>query len=206
MQGSFNELNATHQNIRSANMDFQMVSQNFYEDDRIKQAVQFKCSLLDLPEVPDQFPFTSLFKNAPESATPDFLRRQRYSIANISHNSIFNLDNTFMPVNPVFKSVKPETPDSVVESESLAQLKTLWMSRMNIFETENVFEQPSAVSVPRSDHQGGMKLEDNKRNWSPVTAKSQSAFDSIVSVLQRDWFAESTATVRSATTHRNTKT
>ena len=139
MQGSFNEFNATHQNLQSLNLDLQLVSHNYFEEDRSKQPVQFKCSLLDLPET-DQYTFPFFFKNGTEQAQPDFLRRQKFSIANLSHNSIFNLDNMTMPANPVFKANKPEMPDHHFENGSLSQLKTLLISRLNIFENDNCFE------------------------------------------------------------------
>lgn len=146
MNNNFNELYPTITNLRSGVLEIPNCSQNIFEEERYKAAMNYKCSLIDIPEIGDQTSFLAYLKNNnDETLRTDFFKKQRNSVINFSNNSIFNLDSVYGKINPVFKSPFYEQQEVQPQTNSEEQFKNLWVSKKNIFENEG----PNEIYLPQ---------------------------------------------------------
>lgn len=157
MLNNLNELFQTIPDIRSNILDNQNCSQNLFEDEKQTQNQQFKCSLLEIPELGDQSAFLSFFRNNEDPQMSEFFKKQRNSAINFSNNSIFNFDSVYKPANPIFRQNTGETPDAVNDSENLAIFQNLWTSKRNIFENEQQVDFP--LISPKQIRQANLSVK-----------------------------------------------
>lgn len=135
MQPTFNEFYPGSVAGKSGMMDFPNFSQNVFEEEKSRPQANYKCSLIEIPEFGDSNGLFNYFKNTDDPQLIDFFKRQKASMVNFSHNSIFNLDNFHRPANPVFRPL-PDGQESIADLDSGLVLKNLWISRKNLFEND----------------------------------------------------------------------
>ena len=163
MMNNFNEFYPTITNLRSGMMDFNNYSQNVFEEDKNKQAPNYKCSLIDIPEINDQSNFMSYFKNNDEPIFSDLIKKQKNSVMNFSHNSIFNLDALYRPANTTFKPIAHESNDVQQDDNQSIHFNNLWVSKKNIFENDNCNETPIPPVEATKEYKPLEKKDTNKK-------------------------------------------
>ena len=137
MKNNFNEFNPTIGNLKSGLFDFNLFSQNILEDDKHKTLPNYKCSLIEIPEVGDSATFLSYFRGNEDSQLAELFKKQRISSNLCSGNSIFNPDNSFKPFNFSSRQAGFDSTEIKTENDAALIFHNLWISQKNIFENEN---------------------------------------------------------------------
>lgn len=137
MQNNFNEFNPTLANLRSGLFDGNLFSQNLLEDDKHKPLPNYKCSLIEIPEMGDTATFLSYFRGNEDSQLAEFFRKQRHPGNLNSNNSVFNFDNLPKQLNITSRQAGLDFPDNQNDNETALFFHNLWISKKNIFENEN---------------------------------------------------------------------
>lgn len=137
MQNNFNEFNPTIGNLKSGLFEVNLFSQNILEDDKHKTLPNYKCSLIEIPEVDDSATFLSYFRGNEDSQLAEFFKKQRNASNLCSGNSIFNLDNSSKPFNFPSRQAGFNSTENQTENDAALIFHNLWISQKNIFENEN---------------------------------------------------------------------
>lgn len=141
MQPNFNEFYPTITNLKPSIMEAANFSQNLFEEERNRAQANYRCSLIDIPEINDQHSLLNGIRNPDEIPVGDLFRRPRPSGFNLSSNSLINFDSFYRPSIPVFRPNIVEPQDSTPDLDGSLHLKNLWNSRRNLFEGEAVFQE-----------------------------------------------------------------